>query len=810
MPYCRNFKPWSIALAAIGLLLNGEFCQLWAQRGATLRQEFSLTVELPEIRNESKNLLAQVEQQLKQRRWFDAIESLDRLNGAHGAELIFSGKEQSDLESEYTYFKDVQSYLQRRIANFCVDEPEFLETYRDRIDTLARQEFDAAVAAKDIEALSAAVDRFFLSSHTDQALVALGDLLLEQGRFFEARTRWQQIGARYRTPDDPRGVLLAMPGQPLWIGVDGIDWTEHRTYVRTILDQAKKSSRSATLPDSDIDPASIYARLCLASWLEGANRRASVELQLLRQLYPDTEGPLNGSVRNYYDFLASLLATESGAGERRSARDWPTYAGNTARNGIAKKGDREAWFEPLWSVPLTTSPRTRSNQRRAARNQRSSIYGPADFDLSFFPIVVGETLVVSDMHRVRAFKMNSGRPAFPVYLNREIDSDKLEYGMFHAPSREIEDEDGDPLGVTPRGGNSRPLGARRFTLASQQNRVVARLGTTMTGQDFNQWRFVDPPEMLVFDMAKEGMLAAQISPEFLSAGQWTFEGTALIDGNRLYCGMVEGGIRDRSILACFDWSTGMLLWKVDLGLTQPYGSGLMQGSGHGHRSHNLATLKDGVVYYNTNRGVIAAIDAASGQVMWVTRYPRRTLLPQALAAANENVKRDLVPCLVAQGMVLAMPLDSDRLFALDAATGQVIWQTVPGGVDPMYLLGTTEEDLLVSGERLTWIHLHSGKIRGEFPSSDSGIYDEGYGRGVLVGDEVFWPTLDKVYRLKSRLLSQRIVEQSGPPIDLAATDEEGGNLVYSQGRLAIASSDRLTVYQAKQSPAEAIPETQPK
>ncbi len=229
-------------------------------------------------------------------------------------------------------------------------------------------------------------------------------------------------------------------------------------------------------------------------------------------------------------------------------------------------------------------------------------------------------------------------------------------------------------------------------------------------------------------------------------------------------------------------------------MTQPYGSGLVTDGDYGHRANNLLTMKDGVLYYNTNRGVIAAVDAERGKMLWLTRYPRRLLTPTSLEKSHLTVQRDLSPCIVTRGMVLAMPLDCERLFALDAATGQLIWQTVPGGVEPVHLLGTSSEDVLVSGEQLFWIHLHSGKVRAEFPAAEQANGQTAFGRGVLAGDQVFWPTKDKVYRLKLELKEGRIVQPAAPPIDLAEFGEQGGNVLVAQGHLIVASPRRLTVY----------------
>lgn len=788
-------------------LLLGATQALGQAQDVFVRAEFSLTVELPETKNDTKNLLAQVDQQLQQKKWQDAIDTLERLISSHGNELITQGSDQVDLGSQYVYYVELKTYLRRRISEYARQMPEFLEVYRTRIDSLAKDDLDAAMASSDPAQLSTAINTYFLSQHADEALLQLGDLLLEQGRFNEARTAWERISPRYRTPSDPQGVLLAMPGQPFWVAVDGIDWGKHRDYIKGLLDANQASSSLATIPDSDVDPAAVWARLCLASWLEGSSDRAAVELELLRQLYPDAKGYLGGRDVNYAPFLAKLLTSSPGEHASQFSKEWPTFAGSYARTAKADLPEGAKTFQPNWSVSLENH----SLSRPAGRNNFSSeeeketlpiplVAESSEALLSTYPVVVDGNVIVADEERVRAFQLESGLPSFPTEGSQFFDQDELDYGAFHTSGRRLDFDfnmrgrrRGSPLSALSL--RSLPsLGPDRFTLSSDDTKLVARLGTTAIGVPYVQAQFQDPADMVVFNMRKEGKLEARIPPVTELSGPWSFEGTAILQGNRLYCGMIKSGVRDESAVACFDWTTSQMLWRRTICLTQPYGSGLAADGEYGFRSHNLLTLKDGVLYYNTNHGVIAALEADRGDMLWLTRYPRRALIPDKLELAHSLVQRNVNPCIVTRGLVISMPLDCERLLALDAATGQLVWQTVPGGLEPLHLLGTTKDDVLVSGEQLFWVQLHSGKIRAEFPNVNQMFRDRGYGRGALVGDQVYWPTRDKIFRLKSQLDSSGAVQEAGLPVDLLQYGEEGGNIVVADGQMIVASPNRLTVY----------------
>src|SRR5690606_21568998 len=118
--------------------------------------------ELPETRNAAKHLLNQVDQHLQQKNWIDAIDTLARLHSDHGDELIAQGEDQVDLGSQYTYYVSLKRYLQRRVSQFSRQAPEFLETYRERIDPLARQVLNEARTSRDIAALAAGIETYFL------------------------------------------------------------------------------------------------------------------------------------------------------------------------------------------------------------------------------------------------------------------------------------------------------------------------------------------------------------------------------------------------------------------------------------------------------------------------------------------------------------------------------------------------------------------------------------------------------------------------------------------------------------------------
>ena len=65
--------------------------------------------------------------------------------------------------------------------------------------------------------------------------------------------------------------------------------------------------------------------------------------------------------------------------------------------------------------------------------------------------------------------------------------------------------------------------------------------------------------------------------------------------------------------------------------------------------------------------------ADDGRLLWVSLYPRARR--GDLAKLAPHWRRDLNPCVLDRGTLLVAPADSPRIFAFDAATGQILWQT---------------------------------------------------------------------------------------------------------------------------------------
>ena len=372
--------------------------------------------------------------------------------------------------------------------------------------------------------------------------------------------------------------------------------------------------------------------------------------------------------------------------------------------------------------------------------------------LSFYPLRVGNLVLVHDGQRILAVRLDTGKPA---------------WGQAAIYQSQL-------AGVVTPPLPSDMFGLPRFTMTVFQNRLFARMGSPVTGQPQGATAALRPGYLVCLDLAAEGRLLWKVEPE----EGWALEGSPVADDRGVYVAMRRQDIRPQAFVACFDPDTGRLRWRRFICGAETPARGVFYES-----SHNLLTLGGDTLYYNTNLGAVAAVGTDDGRPLWVSLYPRAR--QGNLAKLAPHWRRDLNPCILDRGTLLVAPADSPRIFAFDAATGQALWQTGTEVEDAVHLLGVTREWLIAGGKKLYWISLREedrGRVKHVWPDGAEG---PGYGRGLLAGQDVLWPTRDKLY------IFDQLSAQPRKVVDLAARGAAGGNLLVADGRLLIATENEL-------------------
>jgi hypothetical protein len=669
----------------------------------------------------------------------------------------------SVVELDDGRYVSLRTYGQMQLAKL---PAEGLAAYRRRVDPLTEQWYREGLADRDESKLQKVIDESFCSSSGDDALLALGELALERGDADAARRWWEQTSPILRDP----------LGRPLWIALRSIDVSKHWADIDRIWRNRPQPPTWLAYPDTDLDLSNVRARLILASIRAGELDRAALELDVFRRQHPTAAGRIGGQDGPYVAALERLLSSARSWPPYASPAGWSTFAGSQARDGIAPSLPSvlaPAWPEP---VPLNVSERVVAMNAPIALNRgfrRGNVIGQpqrlpppvreSQQPLECFPIVVGNAVVYSDGVQLRAVEAASGRPAI-------TNTGVLYRETFGQPSAEAR--------------NSRPerlryfavYGAPRNTVTYVNGIAYTRVGRPAT-IEMDSRQSSPGARLIGVDLKRDGLLTFNARPHDRS---FMFDGAPVADGNRIWVALRRGEATPHAYVACYDATSGAELWRTSIGAADS------PGANRGDEiTHDLLTLVGDRLYFNTNLGLVAALDAMTGNVAWLHRYER---------AANASFSsdgrralqfdRDPSPCLYHEGLVIVAPSDSPAVFALDALTGQQIWLTddLPNA---LHLLGVVRQNLVVTGNRFWTVDVRSGTTKLAWPASElAGI--RGIGRGLIAGEEVFWPTRHDIYVLHA-VTGQR----TRPPISLKNISDAGANLAAGNGRLIIASQNKL-------------------
>ena len=130
--------------------------------------------------------------------------------------------------------------------------------------------------------------------------------------------------------------------------------------------------------------------------------------------------------------------------------------------------------------------------------------------------------------------------------------------------------------------------------------------------------------------------------------------------------MRRNDIRPQAHVACFDTTTGRMRWRRFVCAAETPARGTLAEC-----THTLLTLAGGTIYVNTNLGAVASLAVEDGRINWLSLYPR--VRSGNFLRMDAHWQRDLNPCLFDHGRLYVAPADSPRVYALDAATGQILW-----------------------------------------------------------------------------------------------------------------------------------------
>lgn len=272
-------------------------------------------------------------------------------------------------------------------------------------------------------------------------------------------------------------------------------------------------------------------------------------------------------------------------------------------------------------------------------------------------------------------------------------------------------------------------------------------------------------------------------------------GPPLIDGDTIYIATQDRTGAIAYYLAAYDVATGEPRWRSLICSSQ--GEVNMFGNVRHEFAASPLAIHDGIVFGCTNLGVCYAADARTGRIRWASAYDIIPLPPARLTRQrNRLVFFDNNPVVVARGIMVTTPLDSEFALAFDAETGRLLWKMhhlAETGVKNhvKWMLGVLGDEVIFSGTGVVGVKL-SGETSGRSVTPRS-IRSPNYldlrdhtrpPRGAIAGNHIYFP----------RATDIRVFDRNGNaphgPIRLAGP----GNLLMVDGILVTTRNDAVTAY----------------
>lgn len=609
--------------------------------------------------------------------------------------------------------------------------PEGLALYRKKVDPQAKRWLDRWKESHDEGNLQRIVREAYLSSYGDDALWELGEAAWDRGDIGAARLYWTQL------------VPLTQEA--------------HAQQLPTVL----------RYPDSDLKPTDVLARLILCTLMEGDRDRAARELQRFTELFPNAEGSLAGRQGRMDELLAQILAESVQWKSPDDIGDVATFGINSSRGG--KMPETVELGASKWSHSLPSNVLPPLDRPNLPHDR-----GP----LSYYPVTYRDVVLVNNARSIWAWNLLTGEPAWPSEKgNAEIYSAVAD-GTASSPSQSC-------------------AGVPYYTMTISDGKLYARMGSPVTNPtDTETSSEASESDLICLDLeGGQGKLVWKTGANELikdEQKQWRFEGSPLVIGGRAYVALSRRRTQLEFAIACIDATTGTLLWNRNVASTRS------AVEDHQNRvSHLLLTAGAGKLYLSTDAGAIIAVDAKSGHLEWAITY--ESLSPARPHLLSSHFYQGLLPAIYHEGIVFVAPNDCNRVFCIEADSGRVRWQHKQPESDRWrHLLGVAPGGdagrLIISGNTLWAIDIATNKTVFGSRSNTLGLrgptVEQGYGRGVIAGDVILWPTREaiKIVNAKSGATI------GSKPLQTPTAADIAGNLVLCQEMLLVAQPEKLVAY----------------
>jgi len=319
--------------------------------------------------------------------------------------------------------------------------------------------------------------------------------------------------------------------------------------------------------------------------------------------------------------------------------------------------DEMALDEPVWSVPLPG--------------------GRGDYYVLTQPVVAGDSVLYRHKNIVTCRSLLNGEPRWTCDLGGRVSWQNPDERMYPAEEMVVMD------------------------------------GTAYTSL------FKAGPSLVALDLTTGQLRWASgpMAPATRDDTRMRYEAAPAVAPGAVYAGYVKDNIEGDTHtdtaygLRAFDAASGRGLWETPICRLAPgrFSGGVAVTRRNRIRSFTSPpVLHQGILYYNTNAGAVAAVNARSGRIEWVMRYPYWPTVhdatrpfgarPWQLAGPHRLLRPagwlNQRPLVLADKVIVA-PVDSPCLMGIERATGKVVWTYARTGGAHAYVLGPIRSGELV-------------------------------------------------------------------------------------------------------------------
>lgn len=532
--------------------------------------------------------------------------------------------------------------------------------------------------------------------------------------------------------------------------------------------------RLSLAEESEPESSEIAFLLAAAATLDGDDARAA----RLLERFGDFEVRLGGEEVLARSGLAKLRENAA-----KRPRTWPVMGGNAAHVAKPLFDPNALTFDSRWEADALTSD---LNPWQRTRRTRESY--------PFHPVVGDDVIVLNDGISLRAWSFYSANPkwSYPPPAPKKSQSRSLGFEDFVLDANSRNDSEfgaiarslqysaviADGMAIAPLLESSASYNSREIEF--DQTRITTRIPKRSlhavdlaTGTPIWKLRRDDLP---LQDFANRVSVSA----------------TPIVIGDRVYAAgyILEGAIN--VYVLCLDLKTGHVLWKTPLVIGQ-------QELTMFNKSFKEFTLQmlgaaEGSLYVSTNLGLVASLDALTGAPRWMTQY--ESLPIRGSNHYRRTSERDRLwindPPLVADGVVVVTPLDSEIAFAFDAATGARLWKVASDRDHPFdycSMIGVDQGAVVFAGlDGIGFYDLHTGRFLGGQRYREARTFA---GRGVVADGIVYQPLVDGLFEVRFEYKSTGVLPEARM---LEWNCDEPGNLLLYRDFQVVTSSSRLTVF----------------